>query len=305
MGMTELGRTIANQRKKRGMTQKELSKGVCSQPALSLIEKGKSLPSLENIFLISIKLKKPVELFLLCLTEDTEYDQIYQTTSSIDNLIKFHDFEAIYSISSKELTKRQGKNSWYDHYLSWVYFMSKYRLNLLSYKETIYNLKSLLNSDNSLAIEINGLSLKIINSIAFVHSENKSFQEALKYYDKGLNKVDNAWTNDNDLPLSAIRIKFLFNKVKTLYDMGQYQDAIFHAKNGIEESKKSENMSLIGHFFYYIGQCYEKENREFEDIAEMYSKAEFFFVLLDREKLLNILYELKSDFLTNKDSKKQ
>jgi transcriptional regulator with XRE-family HTH domain len=54
---TQIGKRIRIMRKAKGISQEELSKGICTQAQISKIEKGQAQPSVPTLFLISERLE--------------------------------------------------------------------------------------------------------------------------------------------------------------------------------------------------------------------------------------------------------
>lgn len=299
MGVKELGQEIIHQRKRLNMTQKDLGQNVCTQSALSLIERGITKPSLEIIFYISLKLRKPISHFLQYLLDDNA-EYINKTVFFVEELALTQRFEDIYHLTKKELSSiNSSPRSWYEQFLRWMLTCSKYRLNKISQREAVGVLKELLEDDYDLITQKDFLYYKILNSIALIHGENQDLSSALMYYNKALNSNFYQEYSSAVHQPQIYRLKILYNKAKTLYDLEKYDEAVCTLKEGIEQSKIHENISMLGQFYYYLGQTYEKQNKEKTLIKEAYESAEFIFRFLDKDLYLDILYELKDQYIEN------
>lgn len=296
MNLEQLGHAIFSLRKEANLTQKQLCKGICTQPTISMIEKGEILPAIDTIFFISLKLNKPLGYFFNILTtEGGDYDYISEIVVYIEELTTNQRYDVVYEVVIKELDN-QSLDPWYRHFLKWQYFLSAYKLKKLNFNNTVAGFKGLLVNDYELILNKGFLKEKIYNTLAFLHASIKDFKSALFYY----NKIDLSVS-----PISSPRhkkniyqLRVFYNKAKTLYEMGEYEHSIKIIRKGIKESKELENMSLIGNFYYFLGLCFESTNESQTKISKCYKKAEFFFELLERNLYLDIIHKKKSRFLT-------
>ncbi|PYZ95943.1 hypothetical protein CR205_16335 [Alteribacter lacisalsi] len=300
MGAEELGLEIANQRKKMNFTQAELAKGICSQPALSVIEKGEVSPTLENLFYFSLKLNKSVDYFLQYLIEDKDPDHINRVIQTIEKLTVEQKYRDIYQLVDKESesVKEGTGGSWFYLYLKWYRAVSTYHLKLSDEEETLINLKELLGEKYSLINKKDFLSVKIYNTIAFIHAENGREKEALINFQKALN-TELAYM-ENRIPTqdpNIYRIRLYYNIAKTHYDLKNFNEAKEWINKGIRQSRKEENMSLLGNLYYYLGQCLEKAGSSPNEISSAYRTARDIFAFLGRDHYLEILSNLKEEYL--------
>lgn len=288
----KLGKAIATLRKKMNLTQKSLSNGICTQPTISMIERGEIIPGLDILIPISIKLGKPITYFIDILLI-TDYEYIRKFVYDIEELTIRQEFKTVYDIVKTELSKK-NKDRWFEIFLKWQYYLSSYKIGNIEIHETISKLKKLVKNPDSI-LNKDYLCFKIYNTIAFLYAIKEDYPNSLLFYNKINFNIPPSYAPRLNQNIYQLRI--IYNKSKTLYDMRNYEDAIKNCKEGIEKSIQYENMSIIGNFFYYLGLCYEKKNMKKEQIPLLYKKALFFFELLNREIYSNILKKEKQDFL--------
>ena len=114
------------------------------------------------------------------------------------------------------------------------------------------------------------------------------------------NKIDLIFPKLQESPrlkTEIYHLRVLYNKVKTYFDMGDYENCLEDLQLGIEYSKKLENMSLIGNFYYYKGEIEMIHNAPFETIQNSFQHAYFFFKLLDRKVYVQILEQEKKQYI--------
>lgn len=287
-----LGEEIIKLRKLRNITQKQLCKDVCSQATISLIEKGKILPGIDILLSLSIRLNIPITHFadiIYLENNNLEKDLLNQ----VETLLSYMEYEKIYDLASNELSS-ETENYWYQHYFKWLYYLSEYHTKKVTIDEALLQIAKLLQKTPDYELNKNYLLARVQNSLAVLYSLKKEYSKSLFYY----NKIDLNILGSNPLfDSNTFKLKVIFNKVKTTYDMESYKDAIELAITGIAESVKAEKMTYMGHFYYYLGQCYEKLGYSEGDIKYQYKRAEVFLDILEREALLKILRELKGHWL--------
>ncbi|MFJ7732072.1 helix-turn-helix domain-containing protein [Lysinibacillus sp. NPDC097231] len=288
-----LGKEITNLRKTLHLTQEQLSNEICTQPTISMIERGEIIPGLDLLIAISLKLKKPITYFTDILLTDN-YNYINKLVYDIEELTIKQQFNIVNEIVNRELDK-DPQDSWFRIFLKWQFYLSSYHLNKVSLDDALFKIKELVSNTPDTIINKSFLKDRIYNTIAFLYAIRGDYNDSLFYY----NKID---LNSNEfysprLNQDIYQLRILYNKTKTLYDMNKYEEAIQSCEQGIVKSIKLENMSIIGNFYYYLGQCYEKKNVDKENIANCYTKALFFFELLNRDIYTKILKMEKKNFL--------
>ncbi|OIJ09425.1 hypothetical protein BKP35_16355 [Anaerobacillus arseniciselenatis] len=296
MDLRAIGKTIVKQRKLLRLTQAELCKDICSQSAISQIEKGSINPSLEVLYLIALKLNIPLNYFLNLILEEN-YDYMAQIVSDIEGFNSSQQFDKVYKLTLLEIEKLNvNEVTWFSLFLTWQNTISAYKLKKVDYKQCLNALINILDKKYKLLLKKDFLGERIINNIAFIYAENNEYQKALFYYKKitSNNSKRKQSTIDN---YDTFLLKVMFNKIKTVYDNGEYTVALKLIHEAIVKSKELRNMSFLGNYFYYQGQCYEKLNRTHNEISNCFKQAEYFFRLLDKNLHLEILLKLKGDYL--------
>lgn len=291
-----LGKEIIKLRKELSLTQKQLCEGICTQPTISMIENGEIIPGLDILISISEKLKRPISYFInLLLIHNYEY--IHKFVNDIEELTINREFNYVYKIVKKELENgSHEQNKWFEIFLYWQYYLSSFHLSKISLEEAIIKIKDLYINAPNIVLNRNFLSARILNTLAFLYALKKDYQKSLFYFNKITNHSYQSQSARFNEEIYHLRI--LYNKTKTLYDMGNYSEAVISCKHGIKKSISLENMSEIGNFYYYLGQCYEKQNAKKETISIQYQKALFFFEILNREGYIKVLKTDKAIYLT-------
>jgi HTH-type transcriptional regulator, pleiotropic regulator of extracellular virulence genes len=297
MNKNKLGQSIEMLRKKKKMSQGQLAEGICTQPAVSQIEKGKVYPKVDTLYYFASKLDTSLSHFVEVLLEEPEEKQneVIQKLNRLSTEQKHEEILTCIKGLSKPLPP------WMKLFTSWLQYLSEYYLDYRSLKETIHIFKSLLQEEDPILIRRNHLHINIMNSIAFLYAADGRYLESLYYYDKILSPEEAPSSFSEVMDIDIYRIRVMYNKAKTLYDMGETAASLETIEAGIEASLQKESMALLGQFYYYKGQCYEKLDEEKEIICECYQRALSLFEILNKKLYSRLLWEHKSSFLNQAD----
>ncbi|PLR77534.1 hypothetical protein CU633_10065 [Bacillus sp. V3-13] len=151
MNANQLGAEIKRLRKIHKMSQKELASGICTQPAISGIESGKVYPSIDILYLLSIRLRVSMDYFLKILLNDSS-TYIEDTKEHIDELLKNKDYQEIYELCKFELQqlKHRNMNFTFTQFIKWCHSVSSYYLGIIKWKKCIEELNNLLDDSHLL-----------------------------------------------------------------------------------------------------------------------------------------------------------
>lgn len=280
-------------RKSLKMTQVQLSQDICTQSTISMIEKGEIKPGLDILYLISIKLNKPISYFANLLL-DKDYSYKYSIVQEIEEQTTMQNYQLVYSITERELSYKQT-DEWFFSVLKWNYYLSSYKTGIITIDTTILELKKLLEDTKNIVLEKDFLKERIYNTLAFLYATKKNFEFAMFYYNKiDINKDFSATPRLNQ---EIYYLRIIYNKSKTYYDMGDLLCSQELILLGIRKSIKLENMSFLGNFYYYLGLIQERLNAPISEISTSFQNAYYFFKILERTPYIEIIENKKSEYL--------
>jgi HTH-type transcriptional regulator, pleiotropic regulator of extracellular virulence genes len=292
----QLGKEIAALRKRKKFSQGQLAEGICTQSAVSQIEKGLVYPKVDTLYYLAAKLDTSFSHFVnLLLEENLSWEEEVQ---HLENLIAEQKHKDICSYVQKLREKNGQLEDWIRSFTSWAFSLSQYYCGDISLKRTIQELKQLYRTSGSIVLKNGSLDVRILNSIAFLYAMNKDYSQSLYYYDKILKGGGSAEEKISGHERTIHQIRVMYNKAKTLYDMKETIQSLQVIEEGIRLSLQNENMSLLGQFFYYKGQCLEHLQMDPEETAECYKKALFLFELLNKKLYSRLVWEHKSRYIT-------
>jgi DNA-binding XRE family transcriptional regulator len=286
-----LGKEIKRWRKKRGMTQNELSKNICHQSEISRIEHGEVYPSIDLLQLFSSKLKVPVSYFLKVLV----YDDFSNKKTIVDKLFelsKQKKYDAVLDCIVHEQDDRSGYDD-YNKILSWHYWLATYRLGKVDGCTCITELKLLLLDKTPSVIYLH-LDYYIKNSIANVFAEQNKIKESARLY-KEIIHYDSF-----EEKFIRLKIKALYNFSKLLFQREEYASSIQQIDHAIILSIRLNHMTLLGQLYYQKAECMEKLNDSDDQIAALYQKAYVFFDLLHLDFYKQIIAHKKYNYLSDR-----
>lgn len=171
-----LGEEIKRLRKTNNLSQAQLAEGICTQATISGIEAGKGYPSVDILYILSIRLKVSLDYFFKILLNDAQ-GYIQETEHMLEDLMKKKDYKETFEITTNEL-KQTSRNLGYkfDQLIKWVHIISSYYLKKMDWQKAVTRLKNLLDSNHPLFGQ-DFIDFKIQNSLAIIYAENKMFQK--------------------------------------------------------------------------------------------------------------------------------
>lgn len=184
MSIIELGIQILKDRQENSLSQEQLCKDICSQPTLSLLERGHIMPSLDIISKIALKLKRPLHFYLQYLIEDNISQTTKVTVKTIDQLLEQQQYGQILRVSKDEidrLNRTSQQRTWYEQYLLWTEIIASYRMNKVNFNDALITLKGLIHNKYYLLNQNKYLYSRIMNSIALIYGEKNDLKSALFY----------------------------------------------------------------------------------------------------------------------------
>ncbi|PSL41267.1 Xre family transcriptional regulator [Salsuginibacillus halophilus] len=244
-----LGSTLRYLRKQKGMTQKELALGVCTQAQISRIENGEMLPSALICFELVHKLGMGIDYFY-SLVKNPRSDYMLVFKEEVERLIQNRDYKELDKLIQSEKANPLFQNPDDQQFMLWHEGIASFHYHQ-DYKQAFAQLHEALYK----VIPSNHESLYTVQEINIVHSLGV-FYYVLKDYDNALITLDQALDFiDKRLiqPLNSIKIRVLFTKSQVLTDKGEYEEALKTCEKGITLALKNETFKLLGELYYQKG----------------------------------------------------
>jgi len=237
----DFGNLIKSKRKELGLTQKELSEGICTQALISRIEKGDIVP--QNSILQQLGSRLQIDDDELnTLAYKTRYDnEIIDTKKSIRRALTRRDYVYIEEILEQNKILINNTNNENDQaFFTWM--NASLQDKLYHQKDKALQILTeipLLNLEDELAIEI-------LNAIGVIYYQGNEFKQALNVFKNAVSMIE----DDIDY---MVQTKLLFNYALTLEEYDEDKQALDFIIQAIERLIIEDSMYLLGDLYHTKG----------------------------------------------------
>ncbi|MCT6922629.1 tetratricopeptide repeat protein [Metasolibacillus sp.] len=282
-----ISQKIKELRKKRGLTQKDLAEGICTQAMVSNFEKGEMIPSSLTLFAIAQRLGVDMNYFFDISNSTSTSIKATDAQQIIRKLVHQHDYQSAYFIVQNELLQEALLAPEYRQFLLWhkgicLWFLHK------ELDTAIQTLEHALQIDNERNVE---QTAAIMNSIAVVYFEAKLYDQSLEYYEKCLPLLK------EDTAISyIIKIRTYFGASRTYQHAKKFNEALYLSKQGIQLCIENETLHLLGNLLFQTGHCLISIE-DTTNAAIYLDHAQTIFTLENKFDYLKIIENLKENYL--------
>ncbi|PLR76042.1 XRE family transcriptional regulator [Bacillus sp. V3-13] len=281
MDFLAIGEKIKELRKLLGLSQTDLSKGICTQAQISKIEKGDVFPFASTLYLISQRLGVDVNYFFNIGTTP-RLDYVQEVTRLLKKARRNLDYKGIKEIINAEennpLFSQNRKNQ---QLLLWHKGICEYELNKNLTKAFI-----LLDEAISLTHEKVWTEREIEIEICKgnIYFEEEELEAALDIYFPAKEHLELLPHVQDE----TIKSRVLYNTARTLTRLQQYKASIDACKEAINWCLERDNLYLLGEFHYHIGYNYELQG-DFSLAKTYMEKALTIFELQKDDKYIHFI----------------
>ena len=273
-----------------GLSQKDLSRNICTQAQISKIEKGEVLPLSSTLYLISKRLGVDVNYFF-DIGSTPRLDYVDETFRQLKAARRNTDYVTI-----KQIVESEEKNPLFIHH--------KKNYQLLLWHKAIYVYEVDHHLDRALQLIDEAIDLTF--DTVYTEREIEIYiSKGIFYFEDGL--LDNAFTIFekgfqvlNQIPYlqdDTIKSRLYFNTAKALTEQSKYDASIAYCKEGIDWVIQKDNLYLFAHFHYHIGYNYELQKNY--SLAIPYMKdALIIFQLVKDYRYTQYIQDKIENFLT-------
>lgn len=288
-----LGGKVKKIRKNLGLTQKELSQGICTQVTISKIENYNNVPSMRILSELCKRLS--ISIHDICKTEAGS-NNAYEVFKKVDELCRqFEHQKAFRLLTSKLKQKDLSQNDLKQYY----YYKG---MTLLSgfnnLKDALFNFNLVLLTNRSDTHSM--LDILATNAIGITYFAGSEKQKGKEYLDRSIDYLNQIpyVTSDNYIKVPYI----YYNSAKIYSQLEDYSTAIQLCTQGILFLKEREITYLLDALLYEQGyNLYQnKQKKEAEKYYLMASGVSFFKgnkILLEVIKKDCINFKLRSSEL--------
>lgn len=253
-----LGERIRHLRKLRGITQKDLAKGICTQAQVSNLERGtgNENPSSQVLYLLSERLQ--VDMSYLYGQYKTNYKNStnqLEVKSVIDNLKSRRDYLSLKYVIDNELSAEKNKyiSPFQKQYLYWHQAICAYHYsNDFNYAEKLINSALIMEVDQeNEETHIQKIEIKV--SYGLILYYEKVYDLATKLF---LECIDEQKKFTSSQSKNKILPKILFNLSKCYTAQENYDKALSYCLEAIDICVENDSLYLLGDVIYQAGYNY-------------------------------------------------
>lgn len=248
MEILTLGTKLKDLRQYYEVSQSELAKNICSQKAVSKIERNEMQPTAEILNLIAIRLGVKISYFF----DDHEaprFNYIQDTKDKIDKLIRDYDFTEAMNIIRKELKNPLFRKPVHKKFLLWKRAILHFKLT--NEKEEALDLLQLARDLKTETLSITEEDVGIIINFGTIFMDTKEFDKAVKYFDEARNLY-------KKLPIDQwgpMQTKIYFNTCVVYANSNKFKKGLKVVEEGIKNVYEQESLYLLGELYYQKGIC--------------------------------------------------
>ncbi|MCP3739717.1 helix-turn-helix domain-containing protein [Rossellomorea sp. BNER] len=289
MNFAVVGQKIKELRKNIGISQEELSEGICTQAQISKIEKGDVYPYASTLYLISTKLGVDVNYFFdIGMTPRLDYVQEVSK-----QLIKAR--RNLEYIEMKEIVRTEEENPLFSN--------NKRNLQLLLWHKGIYQYE--------LEKNISKAESSLRDAISLTHTSNKVWSEreleilltiGVMYFEIG--ELENSFEIYQEvkehleiLPYISdytIKTRLYYNIARVLTRLRNLELSNEYCKDAIQWCIQKDNMYLLGELHYHMGYNLELQS-DLEHAKKYMQKALTVFELQNDDKYIKFITKKIND----------
>ncbi|WP_317945323.1 helix-turn-helix transcriptional regulator [Carnobacterium maltaromaticum] len=250
----DIGIIIRESRKAKGITQFELADGICTQAAISSIERNGAIPSTNKLLAIADRLNLDFTELSYYISHNSTINSTLQQSKKLIREEKYLEAKDLLqkNIDGNVLSGNESKE--YNYYLGIIY-LEKF----LNYSEARFHFNISLQ-------EISIRNDKIIealatNGIAVSYMEENEISKSTKYFEKSINLLEEIKKNNDSILESADCLKLYSNIAKYYIAVKKYNIAFDFCLMGIKLQQKKNILNKLEEFYYYKGIIFgEKGN---------------------------------------------
>ncbi|MFW0780837.1 helix-turn-helix domain-containing protein [Rossellomorea marisflavi] len=251
MDFSAVGKKIKELRKNIGLSQEELSEGICTQAQISKIEKGIVFPYASTLYLISQKLGVDVNYFFdIGMTPRLDYVQEVEKQLKIAR--REHRFNEMMEIVKAEeenpLFAQNTKNSQNLLWHKGIYFYEVEK----DVNKAIKTMEEAIEINHSVTKVYTEREIEILLSIgAILGKEN--LEKALLVFEEISERLKHL-PHFNDY---TIKTRHLYNYSRVLTRLNQLKESSDYCEKGIKWCLEKDSLYLLGQLHYQIGYNHE------------------------------------------------
>lgn len=282
MDFAAVGKKIKELRKNSGLSQEELSEGICTQAQISKIEKGLVFPYASTLYQISQKLGVDVNYFFdIGTTPRLDYVQeVFEQLQIMRRSYKFKEMmDIVRAEETNPLFSQNKKNMqillWHKGiYLYEIENKKDEAMDTLNQAVHITDMKGKVMQEREIEIQLTIAAILI----------KEDLEAALSLYKEIMRNVQ-VLPHLNDY---TIKTRLYFNLARVLTNLNQLDDSNKYCDEAIKWCLKKDSIYLLGQVHYQKGYNLELAN-QLGCAKTFMEKALIFFEIQKNEELVKFM----------------
>ncbi|MDR4935250.1 helix-turn-helix domain-containing protein [Rossellomorea marisflavi] len=289
MDFAAVGKKIKELRKNSGLSQEELSEGICTQAQISKIEKGLVFPYASTLYQISQKLGVDVNYFFDIGTTP-RLDYVQEVVEQLQIMRRNNAFSEMMDIVRGEennpLFSQNKKNL---QLLLWHKGIYLYEVEHKK-EEAINTLKNAVHIADMKGKVMQEREIEILLTIAAIYF-NEDIESALSLYEEIMEHV-NVLPYLNDY---TIKTRLYYNLARVLTRLDKLEESNKYCDKAIKWCLKNDSIYLLGQIHYQKGYNFELDN-QLENAKTFMEKASIVFEIQQDDKVVEFIKDKIKQF---------
>nr|WP_255639860.1 helix-turn-helix domain-containing protein [Pseudalkalibacillus hwajinpoensis] len=245
-----LGYALRELRLYLGLSQSDLSEGICTQALISQIENNDVSPSAELLYQLASRLGVDINYFFH-MKETPRLDYVNEVIRQVRKHIKRREYREVAEILEAEEANplfRTVKNKQFYlwHKAICTYYLERDPHSALQLLDEALRLTTTTSKNYS------EREIELLISMAILYSEEKDWERALPLFHKALYHV-RFFPIIND---ETIEIRLYYNYSKALSTCRNYEKALSIAREGFLLCREKQRLYLFGELSYQCGKLH-------------------------------------------------
>lgn len=278
-----IGSLVKGKRKEKGITQKDLAQGICTQATISLLENKNKLPKIKVLEEIGSRLDINLEHGY------QKYKHNDFIFNNVKDLCKSFKHEEAYNLLTTKINVDTLETN-HEKKVYYYYLGATELVAFKDYKQAMIHFNLTINVGSLESLTIEDLLAKTgIGNIFFMENKNEI---AEIYYTEVLNYLDNKkMYNFFDTAL----VNIYYNISKYYSSIGEYKKSVELCKEGLNISKAKQSLYGIVNIYYELAYNLAKLEK-FNESEKYFFISAALATMEDNQLILDTIKKNRNDF---------
>ncbi|WP_188206372.1 helix-turn-helix domain-containing protein [Alkalibacillus aidingensis] len=261
-----------------GLSQKELSEGICTQAYISKVEAGNVNIASDILYQLTERLGVDPNYFLFSSYND-KFDYMLEVEKQARLLVEEKDYESLRNLIKAEENSPLIKFHYFKQLIIWHKGICiRYIDNDLD--KALNLLYQSLKLSKTSHKTISQREVQIFSNIGSVLSEKKDYPAAISTYESTISKLKTIPNYDINVETSL-----LYNLSRAYLLNNEVEKSLENSRKVIQLCERHLLIQGLGHSYFIQGHCY-KELGKLDQAKESFEKAKNTFDLTNQKSYL-------------------